>query len=207
MTIYIYLNGTSSCGKSTISKAICELEPKAFRVSADEFNEDFESKLDRSSSVYSNLINKYDLLEQQIKQAKDKSQGDKLYKQYYYLLNNQPLPKIYNSDLNMYDYLYSLNGKYEIIVIDDLIATPYLYKYFTEFFSELRVFMVNIRCDVAELNRREQARGDRLIGMAEFWQEQVDFIQDYDLVLDSAANTPIELAKSVLFGIRKTAAF
>lgn len=198
MTYYIYLNGTSSSGKSTIAKAICAQQPNAHLVSADDFGDDFNKYIDPNCPIYLDILQQYEDLEEKIKICFNPQAKLKLFDDYYQLLNDSPLPKEFNSDLNMYDYLDSLNGHKDLIIVDDLISTPFLYEKFKLTFSNKKVFLVHITCQIDELQRREKKRGDRLIGMAEYWQEKVNFIKDYNLCLESSSSTPENIAKKIL---------
>jgi chloramphenicol 3-O phosphotransferase len=47
------------------------------------------------------------------------------------------------------------------------------------------VFFVQLYCDLPELERREEARGNRGIGLAQSQFEQMYSFQGYDLLIDS----------------------
>lgn len=198
MSKLIYLNGTSSSGKSTIANSIAEINPSIGVVSADEFGEAFEKTIDKTNPHYSKINILYQQIGDKISNCNNPDNRRCLFKQYYNLLNTLPLPKEFNSDLWMYEHIKHLMQTKEAIVVDDLISTPYLYKSFKDIFYNEKIYMIKIYCELEELRRRELQRGDRLQGMAEFWQDNVNFIDNYDLIINSTKSNPHLLAGQIL---------
>ena len=64
--------------------------------------------------------------------------------------------------------------------------------------SDIDVFFVAVHCPLAELERRESARGDRPIGMAKTDFESVHTFATYDFEVDSTA--PLERNVEALIG-------
>ncbi|WP_276345299.1 phosphotransferase-like protein [Deinococcus ficus] len=52
------------------------------------------------------------------------------------------------------------------LVVDDIIETPQMWTQFQTLLRGHDVFLVGLHCPLAELERREQARGDRRVGDA-----------------------------------------
>lgn len=72
------------------------------------------------------------------------------------------------------------------------------------------VLFVGVKCPLAELERREKARGDRQLGLARWQFDQVHRFGAYDYELDTSAHSPAECAKqlaALLRSGRKGAAF
>lgn len=70
------------------------------------------------------------------------------------------------------------------LVVDYIIETPQMWAQFTEFLRGYDVFLVGVHCPVEELERREQARGDRRGGDARRDAATVHTFTAYDLELD-----------------------
>ena len=67
-----------------------------------------------------------------------------------------------------------------------------------EHLAGLDLFTVGVHCELAELERREKARGDRMIGQARRQFEHVHDEMRYDLEIDTGALTPGQAAKCIL---------
>jgi chloramphenicol 3-O phosphotransferase len=63
--------------------------------------------------------------------------------------------------------------------------------------SDCDVLFVGIRCDPAELDRRERTRGDRLPGSAAAQAPLVHAHDDYDLECDTTATSPADCAAQI----------
>jgi uridine kinase len=84
MSTYLYLNGTSSSGKTTIARSICSIEPRAFHVSADDFGEKFERTLNSKDPEYVRVALEYGKIEDKIKNLSNKSSDRfELFQQYF----------------------------------------------------------------------------------------------------------------------------
>lgn len=70
------------------------------------------------------------------------------------------------------------------LVVDYIIETPQMWQEFREQTQGFDVFLVGLHCPLAELERREQARGDRRVGDARRDLETVHSFTAYDLELD-----------------------
>lgn len=70
------------------------------------------------------------------------------------------------------------------LVVDYIIETPEMWGQFREFLHGQDVFLVGVHCPLEELERREQARGDRNPGDARRDAETVHTFTSYDLELD-----------------------
>lgn len=191
----IYLNGTSSSGKSTVAKSLQAMMNNSVCVGADDFGEALEESLN-ANEAYQKYCQAFETLENQIKTTAGEQRELGL-QAIYDLLNNNPLPLNLNSDLLMYHHVNTLD-EFESIIIDDLIVTEYLFTEFMKIFSSQAVYLIEVDCELSELERREIQRGDRLPGSAHFWRRVVKCVSPYDLVIDTSQGSPEENASRIL---------
>lgn len=76
-------------------------------------------------------------------------------------------------------------------ILDEVMITEGALDEWIEAFDGLEVFFVGVRCEFGELRRREAARGDRGVGQALWQHERVHAYGPYDLEVDTSA-TPAE---------------
>jgi len=60
------------------------------------------------------------------------------------------------------------------------------------------VIKIGVYCELDVARKREKARGDRAIGLAEYEYPLVHKHMDYDLVLDTTAQTPDSAARQII---------
>ena len=77
-------------------------------------------------------------------------------------------------------------GEIGLILDEVLIDADYRDKLFAALVGK-DVLTVGVHCDIAELERRENARGDRLIGQARGQFDTVHAGQSYDIEVDTTA--------------------
>ena len=82
------------------------------------------------------------------------------------------------------------------LIIADVITEPLMHSY-VEALAEQRVFLVGLHCSLEELERREKARGDRLVGSAQIQYQRVHQPGIYDLELHSDAGSPEQCAETI----------
>ena len=75
------------------------------------------------------------------------------------------------------------------VILDTVLDDPIYVEHLKEFFREMQVLLVAVHCPLEELKRRERARGDRTIGLAEKQFDKVHVHFPYDLELNSAEMT------------------
>ncbi|WSI89275.1 chloramphenicol phosphotransferase CPT family protein [Streptomyces murinus] len=96
------------------------------------------------------------------------------------------------------------------VVVDHVLSRHWRLLDCLDLFTAENVVLVGIHCPLPELERREQARGDRTPGLAARQFEQVHAHGIYDIECDTAENTPGEVAqqiKSALPRLPKPTAF
>lgn len=83
------------------------------------------------------------------------------------------------------------------LILDEVLIEPALWTSWSAVLAGYDVRLVGVHCDLAELERREVARGDRVIGQA---RGQIDLVHagiDYDLEIDTTAITPAAAAAAI----------
>lgn len=84
------------------------------------------------------------------------------------------------------------------LILDEVVLDAQIRRGWQEHLAGLDLFTVGVHCELAELERREKARGDRMIGQARRQFEHVHEEMRYDLEVDSGALTPAQVAKQIL---------
>lgn len=86
----------------------------------------------------------------------------------------------------------------QLLIEDGFISGPAAQRRWRAALADLPTGWVGVRCAPAVAAARERARGDRTTGMAERQADAVHLGIDYDLVVDSTDRAPDELAATVL---------
>ena len=84
------------------------------------------------------------------------------------------------------------------VIVDTVICDKDTFASFERKLSDCAVIMVKVTCPVEELNRREIARGDRDIGLAAGQAEIMVPQKNYDLIVDTHAQTTAECARRII---------
>jgi chloramphenicol 3-O phosphotransferase len=78
-----------------------------------------------------------------------------------------------------------------LVIVDDVLENePPWIEHLLALFEGLDVLFVGVHCPLAELERREQARGDRKRGMARLQFDQVHSQAIYDVEVDTSELSP-----------------
>ena len=83
-------------------------------------------------------------------------------------------------------------------VVDEALIDPRLLPDWQAVLGGLDVLWVGVRCELAELQRREKARGDRGIGQAQSQYQEVYAAAPYDLEVDTTATSAADCADAIL---------
>jgi chloramphenicol 3-O phosphotransferase len=83
------------------------------------------------------------------------------------------------------------------LILDEVILEPAMLADWVDVLAGVDVAFVGVRCELSELERRERARGDRAPGQARSMHEQVHAHGAYDLEVDSTATPPDALADEI----------
>jgi chloramphenicol 3-O phosphotransferase len=110
-------------------------------------------------------------------------------------LNGEQAPEIFRKTmLGYYRSLHAFLSAGHNILADTGFYTPELLSECVRELAHERVWLIGVHCSVDELERREQARGDRQPGLA---KEQAAMIHAgvlYDIEVDTTASSPEECA-------------
>ncbi|MBN2879975.1 MAG: AAA family ATPase [Clostridia bacterium] len=98
--------------------------------------------------------------------------------------------------------IFNLSGNGEYVIVDTVLENPGWLKDCVEVLHDLPVTFVKVNCPPEELERREAARGDRMIGLARYQYEIMDFVQHYDIEVNTYENTPEECAAKILHTVK-----
>ena len=158
----IFLNGTSSSGKTTLTRALQATLARPFYHLAHD--------------LFSHLV------------SPTHRQAD------YWALLNQSMSAMHHTIA-----LFSDLGL-DVIVDHCLLDMPQEQTWLPECVHLLHtypVLFVRVKCSLAELERREHARGDRQPGQARAQINQIHGHQVYDLTVDTEQSTPEECAARI----------
>jgi chloramphenicol 3-O phosphotransferase len=64
--------------------------------------------------------------------------------------------------------------------------------------SKFRIWFIKVFCPLDELERREKARGDRIVGLARFQFERVHQQSQYDIEVDTSQKSPEACASDIV---------
>jgi chloramphenicol 3-O phosphotransferase len=172
MTKCILLNGTSSSGKTTVSKALQQFVPdlahvgigNIYKLYIEMFREDYPHPFDWSEGRYKRQVALREMLV---------STSIILLKQGFSVCIDTVLDGRYHQE-HMEYYLSSL--------------------------QDFKPIFIGVKCDLPVLEIREKERGDRPVGLARSQLEEgVHENRPYDFTVDNTSNTPLENAK-IIFG-------
>lgn len=179
----IFLNGTSSAGKTTLARAIQDESETPF--------------------VYWGIDTLFSLVPPTWGGGRD---GPRSRDGFWYDRTDQPLVVIRYGEVGarmlrsarIAAAAFAHGG--DNLVIDELLLTPDLMAMWMTALAGLDVLLVKVTCPLAIVEQREQSRGLQP-GLARGHLQTVhshDFA--YDLTIDTTTGTPAELARAVLAG-------
>ena len=96
------------------------------------------------------------------------------------------------------EYLLRLSTRYERVIAESFYKLPSAINHLFSIFGREKVFFVQLFCDLSELERREEARGDRRRGLARSQFEQIYAFSGYDLLIDSTFLSVEECARELI---------
>lgn len=184
----ILLNGTSSSGKTTIAKQLQEkYQGVLLLYGLDTMVQTaFPEKCDYPP---------YD--EQAIQVATSEKEGHQIIR----LKVSPYMYPVYQTAVKFYKML-SEQG-YEIIVDEVLFDKKRITPFF-EILSDEKVYFIGVKPAKDVVIRREQERGDRLVGLAAgLYDEVYNPLFTYDITLDTGAVSPEEAADRIIQYVRQ----
>ncbi|WP_308635787.1 chloramphenicol phosphotransferase CPT family protein [Paenibacillus silvisoli] len=177
--IIVLMNGTSSSGKTSISNELMNQKEILFHhLSIDDFAKDF------FNYKFEDIKPTREVEEQVIAQ-----------------IMFDPLVSLYFSTIKLYSEM-GLN-----VIVDTVIENDKWFNECHELFFDQPTLFIGVICSKEELIRREQARGDRHIGLAASQFNNVYSIEEYDLEVNTEEMNPIECAEKIFRFIKSNTEF
>ena len=180
----IFLNGTSSSGKTTTAKLLQEVMDEHyhrtgldhfFDMTADKFHVEFEKddppEPDGFLWVRTNG-------EEPVTEIRVGEAGYKLL-------------------FGMYRSIEALALTGNNLIVDDVLFDPKAIKFAIETLYPYTVYFIGIRCPLDITERREKDRGDRFPGLARSHFDLVHSHRIYDLEIDTSMLEPMECALKI----------
>jgi chloramphenicol 3-O phosphotransferase len=93
------------------------------------------------------------------------------------------------------------------LIVDDVIYRPEWLADYVELLRHHQVLLVAVRCELAELERREAARGDRRIGQSRGDLTIIHDLPRYDVQVDTGNATPEACAEAIRARLEARAPF
>ena len=158
----IFLNGTSSSGKSTIAKELQQLLPAPYLHVA------LDGYLSQLPHVY------------------------------FRANPDQFVPALPRLMAGFYAACAAIARAGNHIIVDTVLQEPAWREPCAAALADLSVAFVGVRCPLAVLEQREQARGDRRVGMARHQFDRIHAHGGYDLEVDTANLSATACAAQIL---------
>ncbi len=181
----IFLNGTSSSGKTTLAHALQELLPDPWlHVALDQFRDGLPDKYRGLNSPVG-------------------SSGDRGLNVVPVTDCETPYTAIRFGEsgkkmlAGMRRAIRALVDADNNVIIDDIILEKTFLEDYVEVLADIEVIFVGVRCSIDVINKRERARPGRFPGTALGHFEACHAHDDYDLSVDTAVQSPEECAQLV----------
>ena len=183
----IFLNGTSSSGKSTIAKALLDVMDEPYlHTGIDHFLERYPDRM----ITYSDGVDPAHA-EGWLAVFRDDT-----------LIEVRIGPAGYRMIAGMYRAIAALAEAGLNVVVDDVMYDPHVLEEAVATLHEYDVFFVGVRCALDVAERRERERGDRAKGGARAFHYLVHRHAIYDLEIDSAQLSAEECAAHIKRALR-----
>ncbi|MCZ6501440.1 MAG: zeta toxin family protein [Gammaproteobacteria bacterium] len=182
----IFLNGTSSAGKTTLAHALQELLNEPWlHIALDQFRDGLPAKYRGLNSPHGstgeaglNVVPVTDV-EKPFTAIRFGEVGTKM------LLGMRRAIRAFAESGNN-------------IIIDDIILESEFLQDYLDVLDGLEVIFVGVRCPMEVINKREEARPGRFPGTALGHFEICHAHDDYDVNVDTASNSPQQCAAKVI---------
>lgn len=180
----IFLNGTSSSGKTTIAKLLQEIMDAHYhRTGLDHF---FDMTADKFHVVFD-------------KDNPPEPDG------FLWVRTNdkEPVTEIrvgaagYKLLSGMYRSIEALAITGNNLIVDDVLFDRKAFKFAVETLYPYGVFFIGVRCPLTVTEQREKERGDRFPGLAKSHFDLVHSHHIYDLEIDTSLLGPMECALKI----------
>ncbi len=171
--IIVLMNGTSSSGKTRISSELINQKEILFHhLSIDDFFHNFNEFIDK----------KFPDLEP-VRKVDDQVVAQIIF---------DPIVSMFYSTVKLFSEM-GLN-----VIVDTVIENDKWFNECLDVFSDHPTIFIGVICSKEELIRREQLRGDRLIGLACSQFDKVYCFNEYDLEVNTEELNPVECAEKIL---------
>jgi len=188
----IFLNGTSSAGKTTLAHALQEVLVEPYiHVALDQFRDGLPARFrglnappgsegDRGLNVVP-VVN-----------------GEHIYTEVRFGETGERMLR------GMRRAIVALAGEGNNIIIDDIILQPQFLDDYVAVFVDLPVYFIGVRCPADVINQREKVRPGRFPGTAMGHFEICHAHGIYDVEVDTSSLSPSECAQKVADFIRNS---
>jgi chloramphenicol 3-O phosphotransferase len=164
----IFLNGTSSAGKTSIAKMLQRiLDEPALHVTLDSFI---------------GMLPEHGIFDQ----ARETAAFFRMIPGFH-----RAIPALASCGL--------------VLIVDHVLQEPAWLQECVEALAGYRVFFVGVHCPLEELERREQARGDRILGLAKYQFARVHQHTRYDIEVDTSRASAEACAQQIKIAWQTTA--
>ncbi len=173
----ILLNGVSSSGKSMIANSLQEIMDEPYLIVG----------LDKFFQLYKDAFPKR-FNPTPIPEDISPDEG-------YALLEKCSVRNRRSSTFHHFLAAFSKAGNN--IIADTVLDTENVLKQCINILGEFPVVFVGVHCTLEELEKREQERGDRKLGLAKIHYDRVHAHTIYDIEVDTTNSSPMECAQKI----------
>jgi len=182
----IFLNGTSSAGKTSLAHALQEVLSEPYvHVALDQFRDGLPAKF-RGLNAPPGTMGHNGL------NVVPVTSGEKPFTAIQFGDAGQKVLR------GMRRAMAAMIRAGNNIIIDDILLEPDFLRDYVEVFSDLEVIFVGVRCPLNVINAREQTRPGRFPGTAYGHFHTCHAHSCYDIEVDTSQGTPLECARQVV---------
>jgi chloramphenicol 3-O phosphotransferase len=183
----IFLNGSSSAGKTTIAKKLQQLLPEPYQhIALDQFRDGMADRYRGLNSPPAtpgalglNVV-PTEIAGERVTEVRFGELGEKM---------------LYGMRMAM--AAFARSGHH--VIIDDLLFLPGYFESYVRLFSGIPVWFIGVRCALDAVNAREASRPGRFPGTAISHFDQVHAHGgDYDLEVDTTHDSPRRCAEQII---------
>ena len=189
----IFLNGTSSAGKTTLAHALQEILPEPYiHIALDQFRDGMPARFRGLNSPKG-------------------SDGERGLNVVPVTDADEPYTLVRFGEAGkrmlrgMRRAIAAMVSQGNNVIIDDIILEPEFLDDYLDAFAGLKVYFVGVRCPLHEISRREQSRPGRFPGTARGHFEVCHAHGIYDIEVDTSAALPEQCACEVFKAMQASA--
>jgi chloramphenicol 3-O phosphotransferase len=173
--LIVFLNGTSSSGKTSISMELKNQKEIPFdHLSIDDF-----------------FRNYFDFINNKFSDNEPTKEVDNIGQIIF-----DPIGSVYYATIKLFSEM-GLN-----VIVDTVFDNDKRFNDFLDVLFDYPTLFVGVICSKEELTRREQIRGDREIGLANSQYDKIYSFNEYDLEVNTEELSPTECAEKILSFIK-----